>query len=82
MMLSHINIGTGVDCTIQELAEAIKKVVGFEGKLIFDTSKPDGTPRKLLNIERIKKLGWKPTITLENGLSATYQWYLNNSQYK
>lgn len=77
-MLSHINVGTGVDCTIRELAETMQRVVGFEGKLVFDTSKPDGTPRKLMNVDRLKKLGWQYSIDLEAGLSKTYQWFLNH----
>lgn len=77
-MLSHINVGTGVDCTIRELAETMKAVVGFEGKLVFDTSKPDGTPRKLMDVSRLGALGWKATITLEQGLGDTYKWYLEN----
>lgn len=76
--MSHINIGTGVDCTIRELAESIAKVVGFEGEITFDTNKPDGTPRKLLNNQRIHALGWRARIDLEQGLGATYQWFLEN----
>lgn len=75
-MLSHINVGTGVDCTIRELAETIKQVVGFEGELSFDASKPDGAPRKLMNVERLKNLGWQASISLEDGLRQTYTWYL------
>jgi len=63
-MLSHINVGTGVDCTIRELAETMQRVVGFEGQLVFDTTKPDGTPRKLMNVDRLKSLGWQYTIDL------------------
>lgn len=77
-MLSHINVGTGVDCTIRELAETMQRVVGFEGKLVFDTTKPDGTPRKLMNVDRLKQLGWQYSIGLEAGLSKTYQWFLSN----
>ncbi|MCZ8017039.1 MAG: GDP-L-fucose synthase [Limnobacter sp.] len=77
-MLSHINVGTGVDCTIRELAETMQRVVGFEGKLVFDTTKPDGTPRKLMNVDRLKKLGWEYSIDLETGLKKTYAWFLNN----
>lgn len=77
-MLSHINVGTGVDCTIRELAETMQQVVGFTGQLVFDTSKPDGTPRKLMNVDRLKRLGWQPTIDLESGLRKTYDWFLNN----
>ncbi len=74
-MMSHINIGTGKDCTIRELAETIAKVTGFAGRLTFDASKPDGTPRKLLDVSRIKSLGWEPVISLEKGLSDTYAWF-------
>jgi len=77
-MLSHINVGTGVDCTIRELAETMAKVVGFEGELAFDTSKPDGTPRKLMDVDRVKKLGWEADISLEQGLQLTYDWFLEN----
>jgi GDP-L-fucose synthase len=77
-MLSHINVGTGVDCTIRELAETMQRVVGFEGKLVFDTTKPDGTPRKLMNVDRLKKLGWQYNIDLETGLRKTYAWFLQN----
>jgi len=75
-MLSHINVGTGVDCTIRELAETMKRVVGFDGKLVFDTSKLDGTPRKLMDVSRLKALGWQADIPLEAGLQQTYQWFL------
>ena len=67
-----INIGCGVDLTIQELADAIKKTVGFDGNLQFDTSKPDGTPRKLLDISRLSSMGWKPKVELEQGLKLAY----------
>ena len=67
-----VNIGTGVDVTIKELAENIQKVVGFEGDISFDTSKPNGTPRKLLNVSKIEKLGWKHTISLKEGLKMVY----------
>lgn len=77
-MLSHINIGTGKDCSIRELAETVKRVVGFEGKLIFDSSKPDGAPRKLLQVSLLQNLGWRYKISLEQGLREAYQWYLNN----
>jgi GDP-L-fucose synthase len=77
-MLSHINVGTGVDCTIREMAETIAKVVGFAGKVVFDSSKPDGTPRKLMDVSRLKDLGWSYSIELEDGLDKTYQWFLQN----
>lgn len=79
-MLSHINVGTGVDCTIRELAESMKRVVGFEGKLVFDMSKPDGTPRKLMDVSRLKALGWVANISLSSGLRQTYDWYLESQE--
>ena len=70
-----INVGVGEDIPIKELAELIKEVVGFEGVIEWDSSKPDGTPRKLLDVSRINSLGWKPAIGLEEGIRATYQWF-------
>lgn len=78
-MLSHINVGTGVDCTIRELVETVAKVVGFEGTIRFDTSKPDGAPRKLMNVDRLKSLGWKYSVPLEAGLAKSYQWFIDNA---
>lgn len=77
-MLSHINVGTGIDCTIRELVETVAKVVGFNGEIVFDTSKPDGTPRKLMDVSRLERLGWKASVLLEDGLRATYRWFLDN----
>lgn len=77
-MLSHINIGTGVDCSTQELAELIAQIVGYQGQIRFDSNKPDGTPRKLLNVNRLQDLGWKYQIDLETGLEMTYQWFVDN----
>jgi GDP-L-fucose synthase len=77
-MLSHINIGTGKDITIQEVAETIKKVIGFEGRLVFDANKPDGTPRKLIDVSRLSNMGWEYTTDLKHGLRKTYEWYLCN----
>ena len=77
-MCSHINVGTGVDVTIRELAETIKDVVGFEGELVFDTTKPDGTPRKLLDVSKLRGLGWQSKISLKEGLASTYDWFLAN----
>ena len=77
-MLSHINVGTGVDCSIREMAETVKRVVGFDGELVFDTSKPDGPPRKLLDVSRLKAMGWQSAISLEDGLASTYQWFIDN----
>lgn len=75
-MLSHINVGSGIDHTVRETAELIARVVGFKGALLFDTSKPDGAPRKLLDVAHINRLGWRASIPLEAGLQNTYQWYL------
>jgi GDP-L-fucose synthase len=77
-MLSHINVGTGKDVTIREMAETMKQVVGYEGKLTFDTTKPDGAPRKLIDITRLKRMGWIYNISLKEGLKETYKWYLKN----
>ena len=77
-MCSHINVGTGVDVTIRELAETIRDVVGFEGELVFDTTKPDGTPRKLLDVSKLRGLGWQAKISLQAGLTSTYAWFLAN----
>lgn len=77
-MLSHINVGTGVDCTIRELVETVAKVTGYQGNIAFDASKPDGAPRKLMNVDRLKSLGWQYSIELEQGLSDTYKWFLDN----
>jgi len=77
-MLSHINIGTGKDITIREMAETVKQVVGYEGRLTFDTTRPDGSPRKLIDITRLKRMGWVYSIDLEEGLKQTYRWHLKN----
>jgi GDP-L-fucose synthase len=73
-----INIGCGEDVTIGELAELICDVIGFDGELVWDKTKPDGTPRKLLDVTRIRALGWEPTIPLGEGISQTYEWFLAN----
>lgn len=75
-----INIGTGVDIEIRELANLVSSVVGFEGRIIWDESKPDGTPKKQLNTEKIASLGWTPKVGLEAGISKTYEWFLENSE--
>ncbi|MFV8383026.1 GDP-L-fucose synthase [Vibrio parahaemolyticus] len=80
-MLSHINVGTGKDCTIREMAETMAKVVGFEGEVVFDSSKPDGTPRKLMDVSRLASLGWKYKVELETGLRNTYEWFLANQDH-
>ena len=77
-MLSHINVGTGIDCTIRELAETIAKVTGFKGALTFDASKPDGTQRKLMDVSRLRSMGWQASIGLEDGLRDAYQWFVAN----
>ncbi len=77
-MLSHINVGTGVDCSIRELAETIARVTEYQGRLIFDSSKPDGTPRKLMDVSRLKALGWQASISLEDGLRDAYRWFVEN----
>lgn len=77
-MLSHINVGTGVDCTIRELVETVAKVVGYQGNIAFDATKPDGAPRKLMDVSRLKDLGWEYSISLEQGLAHSYQWFLEN----
>ncbi len=75
-MLSHINIGTGIDVTIREMAQIMKQVVGFEGAITFDITKPDGSPRKLIDVSRLSNMGWKYSVELKKGLSETYKWYL------
>ena len=77
-MCSHINVGTGRDITIAELATTMAKVVGFEGNIEFDTSKPDGTPRKLMDVSRLGSLGWEYSVELEQGLGMTYEWFLEH----
>ncbi len=74
----HINCGAGFDVTIREIAETIARVVGFNGSLVFDTTKPDGTPRKIMDSSRIRALGWKPEISLEEGLTSSYQWFIKH----
>ncbi|MBL1274672.1 MAG: GDP-L-fucose synthase [Ectothiorhodospiraceae bacterium] len=76
--LSHINVGTGVDVTIRELAETMRSVVGFNGELIYDETKPDGAPRKLTDVTRINSMGWEYKINLKQGLEYTYRWYQDN----
>jgi GDP-L-fucose synthase len=78
-MCSHINVGTGCDVTIAELAVIMARVIGFEGEIEFDASKPDGTPRKLMDVKRLCSLGWEYSVELEQGLALTYQWFLINS---
>jgi len=77
---SIINIGTGEDITIKELAEKVRAVVGYEGEIVWDTTKPDGTPRKLLDVSKLHALGWKHTMALDHGIAATYTWYKENHE--
>lgn len=73
-----VNIGTGTDLTIMELAQTIREVVGFPGQIVFDATKPDGTPVKLLDVSRLTSMGWTAKIPLVSGIEETYKWYLNN----
>ncbi len=75
---STVNVGTGEDCTIYELAEIMREIVGFKGDITLDKSKPDGTPRKVLDVSRIKSLGWSPKLSLKEGLKTTYDWALEH----
>jgi GDP-L-fucose synthase len=75
---SHVNVGSGEDVTILELTRMVMEAVGFEGEIVRDTSKPDGTPRKLMSAERLKAMGWSPSIPLPEGIAATYRWFLQN----
>ncbi|SFG92108.1 GDP-L-fucose synthase [Neptunomonas qingdaonensis] len=77
-MLSHLNVGTGVDCTIREMALTMAAVVGYQGNVAFDATKPDGAPRKLMDVSKLKSLGWTYNIDLKEGLEATYQWFLQH----
>lgn len=81
-MLSHINVGSGIDCTILELTRSIAAVVGYDGSFVFDSSKPDGAPRKLLNVSKLNDMGWSSSISLIEGLRSTYDWFLKNNGSK
>lgn len=80
-MCSHVNVGTGVDCTVAELAEGIADVTGFTGMVSFDSTKPDGTPRKLLDISQLSRLGWCASIGLREGLRSTYRWFVEHQDH-
>jgi GDP-L-fucose synthase len=77
-----INVGVGEDVSIAELAAIVGKTVGYGGRVVFDSSKPDGTPRKLLDVTRLHSLGWHAKIPLEGGIRSTYEWYIENEQAK
>ena len=77
-MLRHINVGTGTDVSIAELAEMVAEVTGFRGEVRFDTSKPDGTPRKLLDVSRLSAMGWQAKRDLRSGIAGTYDWFCRN----
>lgn len=77
-MLSHLNVGSGIDCTIQKLAEKIAKIIGFSGQVIWDDSLPDGAERKLLSSDRMRSIGWMPETLMDDGLEKTYIWYLDS----
>lgn len=77
-MMSHINVGSGIDCTIKNLAQTISRVIGFSGEIIWDSSMPDGAPRKLMDVSVIEGLGWTASIGLESGVKNTYEWFLEN----
>ena len=74
----HINVGSGTDITILELTRLVCRIVGYEGDIVRDTTKPDGTPRKLMSAEKLRAMGWAPKIALEEGIAATYRWFLDN----
>ena len=73
-----VNVGTGEDLTIRELAENIKEVVGYQGEIVLDSTKPDGSPRKLLDVSRLHSLGWHHSISFADGIRSTYKWFLDN----
>lgn len=77
---SHINVGSGIDCTIKQVAEMVALEAGFDGDIVFDTTKPDGAPRKLLNIAKLQSTGWQPSVSLREGLKSTYRWFKEYSE--
>jgi GDP-L-fucose synthase len=78
---THINVGTGEDLSIRELAEMVREIVHPQAKLTFDTTKPDGTPRKLLDVSRLHALGWRHRVPLRQGIESTYEWFLANREH-
>jgi GDP-L-fucose synthase len=81
-MQSHINVGFGSDVTIKELSEAISRTIGYEGKIVFDITKPDGAPRKLMNSQRLESMGWKAKVNLSDGLLISYKNFLSQEEFK
>lgn len=79
-MLSHINVGTGADIAILELAQLVAKITGYEGRIVTDPTKPDGTMRKLMDVSRLEEMGWRASIRLEDGIAQTYRWFLENQE--
>jgi len=79
-MLSHINVGSGTDVSILELAKLVAKITNYSGRILTDKTKPDGAPRKLMDVSRMKSMGWHANIALEDGVSETYSWFLKNNQ--
>ena len=79
-MLSHINVGAGTDVSILQLAQLVAKITGYSGRIVTDATKPDGAPRKLMDVTRLKSMGWQAKIALEDGVSETYSWFLQNHQ--
>ena len=82
MKISHINIGCGNDLSIAELANVITDIIGFQGEVRYDSSKPDGAPQKLLDVTRLKTLGWAPVVSLQEGIRKSYEWYLEHQLSK
>ena len=80
-MESHLNVGTGLDCSIKKLTEIIAEVVGFQGSILWDKTKSDGTPRKLMDSKKLYKIGWQPRIELKSGLASTYKNYLELASF-
>ncbi len=79
-MLSHFNVGCGTDISILDLAQLVAKIIGYSGRIMTDDTKPDGAPRKLMDVTRVESVGWQAKIKLEDGMSETYNWFLQNNQ--
>lgn len=80
--LSHINVGSGIDISIRELAQLVSRITGYEGSILFDDKKPDGTPRKLMDVNRLNRMGWHASTSIETGIQNTYQWYLSQKEHQ